>query len=73
MIITRRWHFSIDEDTAAFWVRDVLPLTIAHATVGRPFHEIVDFTSSMIAVDSLTVIVGAESEPTGTTFKLSMA
>jgi len=68
-----RWRFFSKADKVCFWVDGVLPLSVAHATIGESFAKIIDFTDSAFAITDSATIVGAVSEATGTTFELSVA
>lgn len=72
MIVPRDWHLNVDEDTSSIWISNVLPLIVADATIGQRFNQIFDFGHRIISVVSAAVIVDAKSEPTGTTFTLSV-
>ncbi len=70
---TKRWELIANEFGVAFWVSDVVPLSVAEATVGKKFGEVIDFTNNIVAIYASAKVFRAESEPTGTSFELSIA
>ena len=68
-----RWELMANEFKILFWVSDVFPLSFAHATEGKIFREIIEFDNPTVAILASARIVSTVSEPTGTTFELSMA
>lgn len=65
-----KWRLFLDDSGIYLWVASILPLSISASVVGRQFHEVVEFSHPDVAINEAAVIVEADSEPTGTTFKL---
>lgn len=66
-----KWRLFYDVTGIYFWVDERLPQSIAASVVGHQFNDIVEFTPPNIFIGEAAVIIGAESEPNGTTFQLS--
>lgn len=67
-----KWHLFVDDSGIYFWANTKLPLSTVAGSVGLLFSQIVEFTHPDIVIDKAAFIIGADSEPTGTRFKLSL-
>ena len=65
-----KWRLILDNNGIYLWVASILPLSIAESVVGRQLNEVVEFSHPDVAINEAAVIEEADSEPTGTTFKL---
>lgn len=72
MFVEKNWSITAGPDGVVVWVDVILPLSIATASIGSSFADVVEFDDPTINISAFARIENVIVAQNGTTFEISV-